>query len=199
MGRERTRAGERLHVCLAYLMVVTVFSGCSNLVQVRHHLRNSQQFVRAGDFDNALVENEKVLLLAGDRPPSDRALFNIALIYASQDNPKRNSQRAHEYFDRLEAAYPDSEYTQIARAWRSLVEKNRKLTREVAKRTLMLKHAWDDNRRITELLEKHNVAIERSENEKRRLNEELDKLNQMILESKKVDIEIEAKKRQATQ
>jgi tetratricopeptide (TPR) repeat protein len=179
--------------------VLTVFSGCSNLVQVRHHLRNSEQFVRAGDFDDALSENEQALLLAGDRPPSDQALFNIALIYANQDNPKRNSQRALEYFDRLASSYPDSTYTQIARACRSLVEKNQKLTRELAKRRVMLKRARDDNHRISELLEEHNVAIEKSENEKRKLNEELEKLNQMISESKRVDIEIEAKKRRATQ
>jgi len=198
MGGERTRAGKHLHVCIAYLIVLALFSGCTNLVQVRQHLEKSQQFVRAGDFDSALIENEKALLLRGDRPPADQAVFNIALIYANQKNPNRNPRRALEYFDRLEANYPDSAYTQFARVWRSLVEKNEKLTREVAKRRLMLKRAWDDNRKITELLGKHNVAIERSEKEKQKLNEELEKLNQIILESKQVDIEIEAKKRQAT-
>lgn len=198
MGGERTRARKHVYVCIACLIVLALF-GCSSLPQVKRHLEKSQQFVQAGNFNSALLENEKVLQLRGDSPPADRALFNIALIYADQTNPNRNPRRALEYFDRLEVNHPGSPYAQFASVLRPLVEKNEKLTREVARRRLMLKRAWDDNRKITELLEKHNVAIERSEKEKQKLNEELEKLNQILLESKQVDIEIEAKKRQATQ
>jgi len=155
--------------------------------------------MKAGDYTSALVENQKALLLRGERPPADQALFNMALIYAHQKNPDRDYERTLEYFDRLQAVYPASSYTEIARVWRRMVEENEKLAREVNKRRLMLKRAWDDNRELSRLLEQHNVAIERSENEKRKLNEELEKLNQIILDSKQVDIDIEAKKRQSTQ
>lgn len=199
MGRERTGAGQHFHVCTACLIFLALFSGCSDLIQARQHLRYSEQYAAAGDFQNALLESEKALELRGGAPLADRAFFNIALIYVNQDNPNRDPQRALEYFDRLEAQYPDSPYTRMARIGRPLVEQNERLMREVARRRVMLKRAWDDNREMNELLEKHNLAIARSEKEKRRLSEELEKLNQMILESKKVDIEIEEKKRQTTQ
>lgn len=198
MGRERTGAGQHFHVCTAFLISLALFSGCSDLIQARQHLRYSEEYAAAGDFQNALLENEKALELRGSAAPADRAFFNMALIYANQDNPNRDLRRALEYFDRLEAQYPDSPYTRLARIGRPLVEQNERLMREVVRRRVMLKRTLDDNRAMNELLEKHNLAIERSENEKRRLSEELEKLNQMILESKKVDIEIEEKKRQTT-
>ena len=79
------------------------------------------------------------------------------------------------------------------------VEENQRLGREAATRRLMLKRARVGKNKIDKLLAKHNLEIEKSENEKRQLQEELEKLNQIILESKRVDIEIEAKKRQSAQ
>ena len=198
MGRERTRPGKHLHICVTYLISIALCSGCSNL-QVQQHLRKSQELLAAGDYGRALIENQKALQLRGARPPADRALFNIALIYASPQNPKRNYQRALESLDRLAARFPESSYTEIGRVWRLTVAENKRLAREVDKRRLILKRAQDGKRKISKLVEKQNVEIEKSENEKRKLNEELDKLNQIIRESKRVDIEIEAKKRQATQ
>ena len=146
-----------------------------------------------------MIENQNALELRSDSPPADEALFNLGMIYADPNKLGHDYQRALEYFDRLERDFPDSDLTPIARVWRRTIEANNKLTREVVKRRRMLKRAWDENRAASKLLKQHNVEIKKSEDEKRRLNEELEKLNQIILESKQVDIEIEAKKRQSTQ
>lgn len=198
MGRERTWSGQYLYIYIAYLISIALVAGCSTQIQVRRHLRESQELLQAGDYPRALIENQKALQLRQTRPPADRILFNMALIYASPKNPKRDYQQALEYFDRLAARFPDSAYTEIGRVWRLTVEENRKLRREVTKRRRLLKHAQDGKDEVSKLLDQHNIEIEQYQNENRRLQDELEKLNQIILESKRVDIEIEAKKRQST-
>jgi len=72
------------------------------------HLEKGQILFEQGDFEEASKENQRVLSLIDRGEPADRALFNMGLIYAHQDNPDRDYVRAVELFKRVLEEYPDS-------------------------------------------------------------------------------------------
>jgi tetratricopeptide (TPR) repeat protein len=90
----------------------------------KDHLQQGQLLFEQGDFREATKENQRVLSLIETRDPVDRALFNLGLIYAHQDNPERDYERSVEYFKRLLEEYPDSPLYNNAKAWFFLLNEN---------------------------------------------------------------------------
>jgi len=90
----------------------------------KDHLKQGQLLFEQGDFREATKENQRVLSLIDTRDPVDRALFNLGLIYAHQDNPERDYEKSVEFFKRLLEEYPDSPLYNNAKAWFFLLNEN---------------------------------------------------------------------------
>ena len=86
------------------------------------------------NFEEATRRNSQILREAGKSPPADEALYNLGLIYAHNDNPAKDYNKAQEYFTRLTREYPDSPLAEEARIWLGLFgvfEKMRQIDLEI--------------------------------------------------------------------
>jgi tetratricopeptide (TPR) repeat protein len=120
MGHKRERKGKRLLFHSACLLIILLLStGCGTVLipqkrQGNKHLYLAEELISKGDYDGALKEYEAAYLFTGDSP-GDSALFHMGLTWAHPDNPKRDYQKALEYFERLVRDFPQSALTQDAR------------------------------------------------------------------------------------
>ena len=81
-----------------------------------------------GDFETALRQNQAAL--AERRGTEDLALYNIGVILAHPENPKRDQGKAINCFKTLVAEYPRSIYAEPSKVWIDLLEQQRKLKEE---------------------------------------------------------------------
>ncbi|OGP74969.1 MAG: hypothetical protein A2W09_02995 [Deltaproteobacteria bacterium RBG_16_50_11] len=132
------------------------------------HFRLGQKLLAERDFEGSLREHQKALSLSGKKPPGDEALYQMGLIYAHPENPKKDYEKSLDQFRRLVKDYPESQWVDEARIWTGILQENQKL-----------KQANDGLSQANE-----------------RLNQTVENLNQLIQKSKQVDIEIEEKKRE---
>jgi tetratricopeptide (TPR) repeat protein len=93
----------------------------------RENLIRSHKFLAQGNYERAVIENQKVLSLPDPRPPKDEALFNLGLIYAHSRNPQKDIEKSLEYFRRLIKQYPRSPFVEQARTWVGILEENEEL------------------------------------------------------------------------
>jgi len=113
LGRKQIGKRQCFHFFIACLIII-IFSGCASFsgnrirMAANDHLEKGQILFEQGDFEEASKENQRVLSLIDRGEPADRALFNMGLIYAHQDNPDRDYVRAVELFKRVLEEYPDS-------------------------------------------------------------------------------------------
>ena len=119
MGRERARAGQFIFLCITGL-IFFLLSGCTTLQKLFipppgvpaekvekqpeppqpefEGLERAAQLFKQGDYDGSLKENQKVLSRAGKNLPGDRALFNMGLIYAHGEYPKKDYENSLLFF-----------------------------------------------------------------------------------------------------
>ncbi len=173
MGRERIGTGKSLYFCIAGL-IFSLFMGCATIQEMekgrdaREHLTRGRNLLARGDYDGSLRENQKALSLSGRDSPADEALFNMGLVYAHHEYPKRDIKKSLDFFRRLVKAYPQSPLAMQAKSWIGILQENERLSSE----------------------------LESSNGEKKRLNSEIEKLNKAIEKTKQVDIEVEKKKKE---
>jgi tetratricopeptide (TPR) repeat protein len=101
--------------------------------EAREHLLRGQKLLAQGDYEGALAENQKVLALSTHRPPEDEALFNIGLIYAHFDNPKKDYGKSLDCFKRMTKGYPKSSLVEQAKIWVGVLQENEKLNQIIEK------------------------------------------------------------------
>jgi tetratricopeptide (TPR) repeat protein len=135
--------------------------------EARESFQRGERLFADGDYEGALKENQQALALAANKPPADEALFRMALIYAHPDNPKRDQRRAVALFRRVIQEHAKSPLAEQARVWVGVLQSSEKLA---------------------QTNEKLNQAIEK-------LTHTNEKLTEQIEKSKRVDLEIEEKKR----
>ncbi len=127
MGRKHYGAGQCVHICFACIIFLLI-SACATLegIKNRHavskHFTRSQMLLAVGDYEGALSENREIRSIVNDGYPGDEAVFNIALIYAHHDNPKKNFAKSLKYFHELIENYPHSPLLEQARIWVSVLE-----------------------------------------------------------------------------
>ena len=117
MGRKQVRTGKYIYLCVAgitFLFLLTF--GCATFIE-NTQLVYSQRLLAKGDYEGALEENQKVLSEYPDRPPGDKALFNMGLIYAHYGNPKKDYKKALSFFWRLIRKFPQSPRFEEAKIW----------------------------------------------------------------------------------
>ena len=148
MGRERTRAGQFIFLCIAGL-IFFLLSGCTTLEKIfiptrevpaekvqkqperpqpaLERLERAAQLFKQGDYDGSLKENQRVLSLAGKNLPGDRALFNMGLIYAHGGYPKKDYENSLLFFSNVIMDYPQSPLVEEAKIWIQVLRENEKL------------------------------------------------------------------------
>jgi tetratricopeptide (TPR) repeat protein len=142
-----------------------------------------------GDYDGALRNYQKVIDLLNKKPPADEAYFNIALIHAYPGNPKKNYGQSLAFMKRLITDFPQSSFFYQANVWIDVLQVNEKLTKENEKLVKDHEKTIKDHDRLVKEYEKMNKDYEK-------LVKDYEKSTKMLEEYKKVDIEIEEKKKE---
>ncbi len=200
MGGKRTPSRVHVYVCVALLTCVTlcscsVFQKLALLDEPRQRLDQGRKSFALNDFDRSLEENQKVLLLTPDRPPGDEALFNIGLIYAYPGNPKRDPTRSIAYFERLIRDFPESPWSDKARTCIEMVRDFEKTKQALAEADQDKAKTLGENEKLKKALAQ---AAEENERSKQALSasaQENARLKNTIDEWKRIDMELEQKKR----
>ncbi len=184
MGKKRTGPENFVLVCTTLLTYVLTAS-CAPLEsslaekslppdECRQYLAQAQGLLAENNYAAALEQSQKSLSLCAADSPADEALYTMALIYADPGNPQKDCDKSTATFKELIKGYPQSTWTEQAKIWIRVIQESENTRRVAATVT----EESDDL--------KHTTASLRQENEK---------LKWTIEESKKVDIEIEEKKR----
>ena len=219
MGGKRSGKGKHIHLCIAVLILLSPLACTFDQMmstrmvdasgeEAQAHLVLGRKFFAEGNFGSSLEENEKVLLLAGRNTPIDEALFSIALIHAHFDNLARDYGKSLATLRKLIKDYPKSPLAQQAKVIMSLIQNNERLNRRVerlnniidalqkadtgieAKRTEQAKRA--EQEKTAEKTK--TITVLTQENEK--LSHTIERLNTIIDELKRVDIDVDQKKRE---
>ena len=152
MGGKPTRRGNAVYLCIALLIFLgplacTLVQTGARITDVtgeeaRGHLALGRKLFHEGNFNSALLENEKVITLAGMNTPVDESLFYIGLIHAHPANPARDDGKSLLAFRKLIKDYPESPFAEQAKAIVGLIQENdglrtegRKLNGEVERLT----------------------------------------------------------------
>lgn len=133
----------------------------------RAHLLKGRKLFAQGDWDGALWENQRIINSFQGKSPMEEALYMIGLIHLHPDNPHKDFSKGLEAMRRLAKEHPGGYFSQQAKAWIILL--------------LIQEKTGKENEKLTKDLEK--------------LGREHEKMSKMLEEYKKVDIEIEGKKR----
>ncbi|MEW6602935.1 MAG: tetratricopeptide repeat protein [Nitrospirota bacterium] len=83
----------------------------------------SRKMVEQGNFNGALLTNERVMYMFINEPPGDQAMYNIGIIYAHYKNPGRDLKKSFMYFDKLIGRFPQSPYAWQASVWSEMLKK----------------------------------------------------------------------------
>ena len=157
MGRKRTRVRKHVYFCITVLILL-LFLGCTTLEKVKtnlmeqeeghQYLLDSQKLLYQGDYEGALKECQKILSLSSTGSPKDKALFNMGLIYAYTENPKKDYDKSLGSFEKLTKDYPQSPLIYQAKIWIGVLLDNEKLSQT--------------NDKLNKTNEKLNQVIEKS-------------------------------------
>lgn len=134
----------------------------------RTYLLNGKKLFIKGDYEGSLREYQKVVTLLQKTPPADEAVFTMGLIYAYPENPKKDYGKCIDFMKRVVREYPQSLFSLPANSWIGVLQANEKLAADNEKLTRDHEKLIKDNEKVTKILEEY----------------------------KRVDIEIEEKKRE---
>jgi tetratricopeptide (TPR) repeat protein len=196
MGRERARTGQFILLCVASL-IFFLLSGCTTLrelfilppaVPVEKvekppeppeppdpdfaGLERAAQLFKQGDYDGSLKENQRVLSHAGKNPPGDRALFNMGLIYAHGENPKKDYDNSLLFFSNIIMDYPQSPLVEEVKIWIRVLRENEKLKeviedfQEIQKQQKNLQSPLEELERAAQLFKKGDYDGSLKENQR---------------------------------
>jgi tetratricopeptide (TPR) repeat protein len=109
-------------------------------------VQRARKLLAQKDYEASLKLSEKVLLQSGSQGAADEALFSLGLIYAHQENPRKDYAKALGYFQRLLKEYPKSSLAEEAKAWAGVLQENQNL-KQVIEKTKEVDIAVDEKRR----------------------------------------------------
>ena len=131
MGEKRSR--ERKHICFCIANLIFLFLiNCATtketrqLGEARQYLIRGQTLLAQGDYEGALIENQKVLSLSTHMSPEDEALFNMGLIYAHFRNPRKDYRKSLNFFLKILNDYRVSPLVEQAKIWVGVLQENEK-------------------------------------------------------------------------
>jgi hypothetical protein len=180
------RSGVYIFQCLlgaAAVAAVLLVGGCATTLesmkgfegeQRPEYFERSATLFREGNYDAAFKENQR--LLAEKKAAPDVALFNMGLIAAYSLNPKKDYPKALLSFRTLATQYPRSPLAEQAKVWIQVLEEHQKMVEERQKLV-------EEKRALTR--------------ERETLSQEREKLKYIAERSRRVDMEIEKRRRQS--
>jgi tetratricopeptide (TPR) repeat protein len=185
MGRKRARAGQFIFLCIAgliscFLCSCAAWEGQCVLTRevyiekaprfiekappkaeypnpLGESLGQAEQLLKQGDFEASLKENQRVLSISGKNPPGDRALFNMGLIYADRENPKKDCEKALLFFSKVLKDYSQSPLAEEAKIWVGLLRERIEVLQENEKL-----------KKVIENLKQVDIEVEEKKREKAR-------------------------------
>ena len=99
----------------------------------REYLLRSQKLLAQGNYEGAVVQNQKILSLPDARSPKAEALFNLGLIYAHSGNPQKDLEKSIDFFKTLIKNYPKGPFVEQAKIWVGILEENEELSNLIRK------------------------------------------------------------------
>ncbi len=181
MGKKRKRERKYLFFYSACLLgFILLCSGCTHLLnfqkkwEVREYLEKAENLMFKGSYEEAIIENERILSLFPHSEPGDKALFNIGLIHAYPDNTQRDYKKSLICFHSIIKDFSQSRLKKKAIVFASIIT-------ELIQSDNKIKH-----------LEK---TVDYLENGQKEYKQNIEILKKQIRELKKIDIVIEKKKR----
>jgi tetratricopeptide (TPR) repeat protein len=99
----------------------------------REFQTRSQRLLAMRDYERYINENQRVLSLSHARSPKDQALFNLGLVYAHSENPKKDFGKSLDFFKRLINDYPKSPLVEQAKIWVSILQEHEELNQVIQK------------------------------------------------------------------
>lgn len=198
MGGKPVRPRQYFYFCFALLISL---AGCSLLQnasrerELDNALTKGDALLAQGDFGGSLNAFRDVWDAAGNKPPGDRALYDMALVYAHPRNPNRDLQKAAELFQQTLDDYPGSALAEQARIWIAVLDETEKARQEVEAARLEIERSEQEAEKNRLAIEKSQQEIEKSRLELEKTRQEIEKTKQVIEKSKQIDIEIDQKRR----
>ena len=181
MGKKRKRERKYLFFYSACLLgFILLCSGCTHLLnfqkkwEVREYFEKAENLMFKGSYEEAIIENERILSLFSHSEPGDKALFNIGLIHAYPDNPQRDYKKSLICFQSIINNFSQSRLREKAIVFASIIA-------ELIRSDNKIKH-----------FEKTVNYLENSQKEYR---QNIETLKKQIRKLKEIDIVIEEEKR----
>ncbi len=104
MGGKPIGQWQQICICFALLIIVSgcgLFQESNRRWELREALTQGHQLLARGDFDGSLKAFKNVIVIAKDQPPADSANYNIGVLYAHPQNPRKDRQKAVGSFERV--------------------------------------------------------------------------------------------------
>ena len=181
------------------LIVLSISAGCiipTRRVQVLPEgetpVEQASMMVSEGDYDGALKEYGKIARSYPREYPGDRALFEMGLIWAYPDNPKKNYGEALKYFQKLLRDFPRSPYKKEAGVWEDVLGRQVRHNRQVKELEDKIVSYMEE---ISSCKENCKEEIGSCKEEIESYKEEIMSYKEQINALKAIDIGIEEKKR----
>ena len=198
MGRERARSRQYFYFCFALL---TSVAGCllqdaSRQRELTNGVTKGNHLLAQNDFDGALNAFYEVWSAARNKPPADLAMYNMGLIYAHAQNPKRDFRKALYCFDQTIQNNPTSALAEQSRVWIGVLQDSENAHEELEKSRQELDRSKQEAERSRLAIEKSKQDIERTRVELEKSRQEIERTKQMMEKSKQIDIEIDQKRRE---
>lgn len=119
--------------------------------ELRENLFSGQALIAQGNYDAAIRELQQVLSRVPATPPGDEALFMLGTAFAHPGNPKRDYTKSLGFFKKLLKEYPQSPWTDQAKAWVAMVQENEKAAQTVERLTRTIEQYKQVDLEIEEL------------------------------------------------
>ncbi|MGH7322407.1 MAG: hypothetical protein ACRELA_22665 [Candidatus Rokuibacteriota bacterium] len=152
---------------------------------------------RAGSYQEALGTYQRALDQSPpNNPAADRALFGLARLHVTPENPDRDYRQAHQHLERLLKDHPQSRLAGEARAWRDLLAtllgregEAQRLGQELEQERRRHRDELTEGRRETQRLRQEGQRLrqdaQRARQELERIRQDLDRLRQLELEQER--------------
>ena len=175
MGRKYTGSGKHIHICIAFLMCFAI-SGCVASVGNMEAKTTQEDATRWRYLkrDNP-QEDQQNKLSSAKTSLGDERLFDMGISYADPGNSTKDYNKSIAAFKKLFTEHPNSIWVYRGNVITEILQDNAKLKKQGAD---LLQENAKLKKQGTDLLQENA------------------KLKEIIEQSKKVDIEIEQKKRE---
>jgi hypothetical protein len=166
-----------------------------------------QAVMQTGDYERFFNENSEALKSCEDPDKCALALFNLSFLYCYPKSPYYNPQQGLKRIDDLIAAVPGSQWTDQARVWKDIIEKDMKKRpgkRQASREDTRAKEAAgesqeqpDESGSSTEVYQGKDWEVDRQrmEDEIASKDEVINRLRKQLERSRQIDIEMEEKER----